>query len=80
MSDNELKETVMKQKEGMERLSDEMYHTYKEMEDLNLRIESCKEKFETSHKMFRRILLMIVVYFFVALIFAHCMTIIISKS
>ena len=30
MSNNELKETVMKQKEGIERLSDEMYHTYKD--------------------------------------------------
>ena len=80
MSNNELQETVMKQKEGIDRLSEEMYHAYKEMEDLNLRIDNCKEKFETRHKMFRRILLMIVVYFFVALIFAHCMTIIFSKS
>lgn len=80
MSDNELKDTVMQQKEGIERLSDEMYHTYKEMEGLNLRIENCKEKFETSNKMFRRILLMIVIYFVFVPIVAICMSKIISKS
>lgn len=79
MSDNELKETVMKQKEGIERISDEMYHTYKEMEDLNLRIESCKEKFETGNKMAKCLLLVIGIYLLLAPILIHYMTKIILK-
>lgn len=80
MDNNELKETVMKQKEGIERLSDEMYHTYKEMENLNLKIESCKEKFEVGNKMYRRMLLMMGVLVVTIFIIATIVAKVIAKS